>query len=154
MKFLNELLKEQNYTDPTNPSMEVDDDTFPGDNNSDDQEGQAEDNQTSDDEMNTDDKSDIKGVVDKATENPDKQGAIRFVPGAHLVYKRQSKDGTYEELWMYKNEDVKKALGTRRDIISGTDIPVNKSVSDDNLQSYTIWTTGNVEILHITGLQN
>jgi penicillin V acylase-like amidase (Ntn superfamily) len=147
MKFLNELLNEQEY-----------DDTFPGDDteNPEDELSLGNDKENSEDVsgLDSDDKSDIKDVVNKATENPDKQGAIRVVPGAHLVYKRQSKDGTYEELWMYKNEDVKKALGTRRDIISGTDIPVNKSTSDDASQSYTIWTTGNVEILHITGLQN
>ena len=147
MKLLLELLNDAQQTNNR-------DDSFPGEENDTDNELDSDSGNEDDAELNSDDQSDIKSVVNKATENPDKQGAIRVVPGAHLVYKRQSKDGTYEELWIYKNEDMKSALILRRDIISGTDIPVNKSTSDDAKQSYVIWTTGNMELLHIVGLQN
>ena len=31
-------------------------------------------------------------------DDPDRQGLIRTVKGAHLVYKRKQEDGTYDEL--------------------------------------------------------
>lgn len=130
-----------------------DDDELPGDEEN--PEGDDEGDLFGDEEQDQgDDEEDIEQVVNKATENPNKQGAIRTVPGAHLVYKREQKDGTYEELWMYKNDDMRAALQVRRDIIAGTDIPVNKSTSEDAKQSYTVWTTGNVEMVNIVGLPN
>lgn len=89
-------------------------------------------------------------------EDPDKQGDIRTVPNAHLVYKRQVADGTFEELWFYNSdkdasrsdEDIKK------DILSGTDIDATKLSSEDGTQQYTIWTIGNGQMIQIIGLAN
>lgn len=95
-------------------------------------------------------------LANKATEDPNKQGLIRNVKGAHLVYKRQSEDGTYDELWVYnvQDGDFSKEIKRRRDILSGTDIPPNKTTSPDGAQSYEIWTTSNAEMLLIKGLPN
>lgn len=93
-------------------------------------------------------------IVNTATENPNKQGAIRTVPDADLVYKRKENDGDYEEMWVYHFADMKTALKIRQDILSGTDIKIYKRSSDDGKQIYDMWTTGNTEILKISGLPN
>jgi len=86
-------------------------------------------------------------------DNPNKQGIIRHVDKAHLVYKRQTPDGTFEELWSYNiSTDMKDELTIRRKILSGTDIPSQKTQSPDGSQAYTITTMGNGQLLHITGL--
>lgn len=88
-------------------------------------------------------------------QDPNRQGTIRRVKNAHLVYKRQSDDGTFEELWIYKQGDkFDDELEIRRDILAGTDIPVNKTQSDDKRQQSDTWTSGNVQMLRITGLTN
>lgn len=88
-------------------------------------------------------------------EDPDRQGLIRTVKSAHLVYKRQAEDGSYEELWTYNiDNDVRNELKIRRDILAGTDIPPNKRQSNDGTQHYDLWTLGNVQMLHIEGLPN
>ena len=93
--------------------------------------------------------------TDEKTEDPDKQGIIRTVDHAHLVYKRQSDEGSYEELWLYKTDDaVNDELEIRRDILSATDIPEKKMKSDDGSQYYELWTVGNVQYLNIFGLPN
>lgn len=96
----------------------------------------------------------LDSVVDKATENPNKVGVIRTVPKAHLIYKRASENGGYEELWMYNIGDYSHDLKTKQAILSGTDIPVNKTSSEDGKQSYTMWSAGNAELIHIVGLPN
>jgi len=104
-----------------------------------------------DDEMGMED--DL-GMEDEP-EDPNKQGVIRNITGAHLVYKRQDEEGTYEELWMYKVDDgIKDELEVRRDILAGTDIPQGKTKSDDKTQEFELWTSGNVQFLQITGLPN
>ena len=86
---------------------------------------------------------------------PDRQGVIRRVKGAHLVYKRQQDDGSFEELWVYKQGDkFKDELNLRRDILAGTDIPVEKTMSQDRSQKAETWASGNVQFLNITGLPN
>ncbi|MGZ8924309.1 MAG: hypothetical protein ACXW2E_00365 [Nitrososphaeraceae archaeon] len=101
------------------------------------------------------DSDELDQVASKASEDSDRQGVIRTVPGAQLVYKRETEEGTYEELWMYNtNDSMQDALQIRQTIIAGTDIPVNKIASDDGKQQYSIWTTGNIEMLQIKGLQN
>lgn len=92
---------------------------------------------------------------DLEDDDPNKQGVIRKVTSAHLVYKRKDEEGTYEELWIYKlNGEFKDELEIRRDILAGTDIPQNKMKSEDGAQSYQLWTSGNVQWLNITGLPN
>ena len=88
-------------------------------------------------------------------DDPDYQGVIRTIPDAHLVYKRQQEDGTFNELWQYNiGKDFRKELETRRAILAGTDIPVTKMASPDNNQTYELWTAGNCQLLNIRGLPN
>jgi len=88
-------------------------------------------------------------------DDPNYQGVIRTVPSAHLVYKRQLGDGTFDELWQYNlGDDFKRELKVRRAILAGTDIPINKMRSPDNSQTYELWTVGNGQLLKVNGLPN
>ena len=125
---------------------------------------QSSENIAVDDQYGLDDPNDgdVDGVetgtapIDKQEwDDPDYQGAVRTVPSAHLVYKRQLEDGTFDELWQYNlGDDFKKELKIRRAIIAGTDIPINKMRSPDNTQSYELWTIGNGQMLKVKGLPN
>ena len=85
----------------------------------------------------------------------DRQGVIRTAPNAHLIYKRQSEEGNYDELWIYNTgADMKDELEIRRHILAGTDIPTNRTKSDDGTQLYTLSSMGNAQYLHIRGLPN
>jgi len=87
--------------------------------------------------------------------DPDRAGIIRTVKNAHLVYKRQEEDGTYEELWIYNIHDsTNDEMDIRRDILAGTDIPAHKTKSLDGQQSYSAITMGNAQMLKVTGLPN
>lgn len=86
--------------------------------------------------------------------DPDKQGLIRTVPNAHLVFKRETADGSFEELWVYNVSELRGSMDTRKAILAGTDIPTNKTKSPDGNQTYELWSAGNAEMLMITGLQN
>lgn len=86
-------------------------------------------------------------------DDPDYQGFIRTVPDAHLVYKRQQPDGTFNELWVYNiGNDFRKELEIRKGILAGTDIPLNKMKSPDGGQQYELWTAGNAQMMFITGV--
>lgn len=100
------------------------------------------------------DTSDIGDIANHATDDPDKQGVIRAVDKAHLVYKRSSESGGFEELWVYNIGTLKDDLDVRKAILSGTDIPPNQTTSKDGSQTYTMWSAGNAEMIHITGLPN
>lgn len=78
----------------------------------------------------------------------------RYVKGAHLVYKRATETGSYEELWVYPSIDVKQDSTTRKAILSGTDIEPNSFKSKDGSQSVESWSAGNAQMLFITGLPN
>lgn len=85
----------------------------------------------------------------------DVEGLVRTVPGARLIFKRQSDDETYEELWFYKivpglHSEVK----IRKKILAGTDIPERQTKSEDGSQKYKVWTAGDRQFLHILGLPN
>jgi hypothetical protein len=87
-------------------------------------------------------------------EDPNKQGVIRTVKGAHLVYKRTTPDGRFEELWIY-NITPAKAKGEmkiKQAILAGTDIPLGKQSSEDGESSYEMVTLGNATMVKITGL--
>lgn len=96
----------------------------------------------------------LDAVSDKASEDPNRQGLIRTVRGAHLVYKRESDSGTFEELWLYNVTTLQDEMTVRKAILAGTDIPPNKSQSPDGSQTYRVWSAGNAEMLLISGLQN
>lgn len=91
------------------------------------------------------------------SQDPDRQGILRKVKHAHLVFKRATPDGTFTELWSYNtgNKDkYKDELEIRKDILAGTDIPSDRNKSDDGSQSYQLWSVGNVQMMKIMGLPN
>ena len=88
-------------------------------------------------------------------ESMNRQGTIRRVENAHLVFKRQTDSGDFEELWVFKQgKDEKDAFEIRKDIIAGTDIPENKTISDDKKQKLESWSSGNIQMIYISGLPN
>lgn len=96
---------------------------------------------------------DFSELDDQEEDDPDRQGIIRTVPNAHLVYKRSEEDGTFTELWIYNvGEDFEEELQTRRAILAGTDIENNKMMSPDGQQKFSVWTAGNAQLLQVTGL--
>ncbi len=86
----------------------------------------------------------------------DKQGIIRTVPNAHLVFKRQNPEGTFDELWIYNvsRDQMQSEVAIREKILSGTDIEINQLESEDGSQTAEMWTVGNVQFLYIMGLSN
>jgi hypothetical protein len=99
--------------------------------------------------------SDKDDTKDKKTkkEDPNKQGLIRRIPKAHLVYKRKISDGTFEELWMYNIEKgIKDELDIRSAILSGTDVDPKIGASQGGKQRYILWTSNNVQMLQVSGL--
>lgn len=122
-------------------------------------EEEQEDNTDGEDTENfdydeVDDLEDIDNDSEESNENPNKAGLIRRVQNAHLVYKKQTPDGSYEELWIYNTDNMKDEIKIKREILSGTDIPNDKTSSDDGSQSYDLWTVGNVQMLNVKGLPN
>lgn len=107
-------------------------------------------NDDGDNKKSSDDKKD-----DKKKENPDKQGVLRKIQNAHLIYKRQDVDGTYTELWTYDiQKGVKDEFNIRNAILNGTDIDHKTGSSPDNVQRYELWTSGPRQFMQITGLPN
>lgn len=87
--------------------------------------------------------------------NPNLQGMIRKIPRAHLIYKRETDEGAYEELWIYNIQTgMRDEFDIRKKILDGTDIPHNNTQSPDGSQKYNLWTSGNAQLIHITGLPN
>lgn len=98
--------------------------------------------------------SDTSIPNDEESEDPDRQGMIRTVPNAHLVYKRKSDEGQYEELWIYQSGKDSDAMLIKRNILAGTDIDPTNMQSEDGSQTYELWPIGNAHMLKITGLPN
>lgn len=87
--------------------------------------------------------------------NSDKQGLIRKIKGAHLVYKRINEDGTYDELWMYNiSRGSRNEYEIRSEILANTDIEQKSGVSASGTQKYILWTNNNVQMMQVTGLPN
>lgn len=127
--------------------IDVDQESIPDDTDEFDGDVDPEEYTDRDEESDTDDDAD-------ENINPDRQGLIRTVPNAHLVYKRKEPTGTFSELWAYNVPDLRAELQIRQAILSGTDIPINQTQSDDGSQQYRMWSVGNGELLKITGLPN
>lgn len=89
-------------------------------------------------------------------EDPNKQGIIRIVKKAHLVYKRQMPDGLYEELWIFNTGDKSSndEFSIRREILRGTDIEPHETHSKDGIQHYGTWSVGNAQMMHVIGIPN
>lgn len=114
-----------------------------------------DDSRFSDVETDNNEPEDETGYEEEVMNDPDRQGEIRKVENAHLVYKRQTEDGTFDELWVYnidKNDDH--YLSTKKAILAGTDIPDDALVSSDKKQRYELITMGNAQLLKIYGLPN
>lgn len=105
-----------------------------------------------DGEQGGEEPSELDDIADEATEDPDRSGLIRTVKGAHLVYKRETEEGAFEELWIYNVDDLRKEMEIKKAILAGTDIPTNKTSSPDGSQTYEIWSAGNAEMLLVKGL--
>ena len=88
--------------------------------------------------------------------DPDKQGLIRTIPGAHLVFKRKVEEGTFDELWIYSinEKGLRTEYQVRAEILAGTDIPINQTKSEDGSQYCELWTAGTAQLLFISGLPN
>lgn len=158
MYLLKEFLKRNLLAEADNININPDDeseDLLSPDNT---EQGVGDDNlegkgELDDTEEDPNDDNELEQVASKATENPDRQGVVRAVRGAHMVYKRQVEDGTYEELWVFNSPDtIAKNMHIRKAILAGTDIPTNKTSSPDGKQQYELWTAGNAELLNIKGL--
>lgn len=107
-----------------------------------------------DEEMQgSEDDLDYSGTGSDKESNPDYQGQLRSVTGANLVYKRQTQDGTYDELWIYSiGKDMASEFAIRKAILSGTDIDPNTQESDDGSQHSKSITLGNIQFISISGL--
>ncbi len=147
-----ELDSHRNDMKVSHEQQEEDDPTDTEDMIDVDWDGDEERDEMGDEEMGDEEQHDEFGGLDDE-DDPDRQGLIRVVPGAHLIYKRAGEDGTFEELWIYNTENqFDKELEARRAILAGTDIEMNKMKSKDGLQSYELWDAGNAQLLKITGL--
>ncbi len=119
---------------------------------------EMEDKEEDQDDFNLDEEGDdfdLEGGEGEGDEDEDRQGVIRTVDNSHLIFKRQNEEGTYDELWIYNTgADMKDELEIRRNILAGTDIPSNRTKSDDGTQAYTLTSMGNAQYLQIRGLPN
>ena len=104
--------------------------------------------------IDAEDDDQLDQIAQQTSEDPNKQGVLRTVDKARLVYKRNTGDGTFEELWIYKSGTMRSEMEMRKAILAGTDIPVGSNTSEDGTQTFTTWTAGNAELIHITGLPN
>lgn len=117
------------------------------------EEDDTESTELSDNNDNNSDQEDSRD--DTSNDDPDRQGAIRTVEGAHLVYKRQSEDGTYEELWIYReNDDFHNEIEIKRAIVAGTDIEVDDIKDEESEQKVEMWAAGNIQMIKLSNLQN
>jgi hypothetical protein len=92
-------------------------------------------------------------------DDPDRQGMIRTVPDAHLVYKRKDEHNQYTELWIFKQDYTTKMSSKTYDaIIAGTDIPKGRNRSEDGTQTVEAWEIGpptnTLIFVEIKGLTN
>jgi hypothetical protein len=108
------------------------------------------------DEENSDlfSSEDEENELEDNPSNPDKEGLLRTVRGAYLVYKRATAESNFEELWLYNMGNVKTQTHVRNAILAGTDIDPITLRSPTNDQTADVWSKGNVQYLHINGLPN
>lgn len=107
-----------------------------------------------DTDLGAEEHPELDGIANDAVDDPDRQGLIRTVKNAHLVYKRETEDGTFDELWIYNLTTLHDELDVKKAILAGTDIPPNKMTSPDGAQTYHMWSAGNAEMILIKGLPN
>ncbi len=89
------------------------------------------------------------------SEEQDRDGIIRDVAGAYLVYKRVTPDGTYDELWIYNiSPDLTITTKIKHAILAGTDIDSNTQYSNNDEEHASSYSLGNLQFLKLTGLPN
>lgn len=95
------------------------------------------------------------GEEDLGEQDPNFQGIIRTVKGANLVYKRESPDNTFTELWIYNvGKDMRQESQIKRAILAGTDLDPTNGASVDGKQNMDLFTLGNIQFLQINGIQS
>ena len=170
MQLLNELLKVKRISDEDDQHPEESDHDkdfdLEGEEPHDDEHGEEAD--VSDDQEQ-DPKLNFSGNPQEPLQNdgnaegeqteqeptdPNHAGIIRNVTGAHLIYKRESSDGTYEEMWIFNSGEFRKDIEIKKAIIAGTDIPSHSTKSPDGSQELKMWSAGNADIIVLTGLAN
>ena len=105
-----------------------------------------------DDKEETEEKEDKDQDDQKGDGKGDKEGMIRVVKGAHLVYKRKNEDGLYDELWVFPTSNVFSDEKIVDKILAGTDIEKSNGTNEDGTQEYEYWTIGNVNMMKVIGL--
>lgn len=81
------------------------------------------------------------------------EGDIRNVENAELVYKREQPDGNYNELWIVNvGREYDNSYQVQRNILAGTDIDPGHLESEDGSQQLELYSVGNIQFLHITGM--
>lgn len=154
MKFLAELMTDWRRLGPDNANLPSPSEQGTGEFDLDSDEDIADTLPNPNGEQDAPNDPELDGIQDQAEEDPDRAGLIRTVVGAHLIYKRKTEDGSFEELWIYNISSLRDEMKVRKAILAGTDIPVSKMKSEDGDQEYTLWAVGNAELLNITGLPN
>jgi hypothetical protein len=115
--------------------------------------GEDEEPEFGDDGDDFYDQFDDEDFDDEDAEDENFSGIIRTVKGAALAYKRETGDGTFEELWVYNSDgDFSTESEIKSAILAGTDIDESKLMSDNGEQKADLWTVGNVTFLKTTGL--
>lgn len=113
-----------------------------------------EEGEEGEDLFGSDEEMDEEGEFGEESSDPDKEGLIRTVRGAYLVYKRATAESNYEELWIYNMGNVKTQTHVRNAILAGTDVDPITLRSPTNDQTAEVWSKGNIQYLHINGLPN
>lgn len=106
------------------------------------------------DDYDEDESEPAKPIVD-----PDRQGVVRIVKDAHLIYKRKDDHNKYTELWVFKENKISKTAGRTYDaILAGSDIPKGYVQSPDGSQTVVKWEVGPPDntliYVEIKGMQN
>lgn len=130
---------EAGFVDYTRDDDEGADDDQQVDGEQGDEELDGEQQQPQDDEQGDDQELSQDGEQG----DPDRQGDIRTVPEAHLVYKRKNENNLFDELWIFKmNQHDTWTMKTFDAILAGTDIPKGSTTSDDGSQTVERWEVG------------
>jgi hypothetical protein len=107
---------------------------------------------------------DILGGTEKEQEdseqedltNKNRQGNIRTVESARLIYKRKNDTSRYDELWIFNIDQygVDDSSKIKDAILAGTDIPEDQKESETGEENYEIWHVGDMAFLKISNLPN
>lgn len=80
-------------------------------------------------------------------------GPVRRVPRAKFLSKHKNEDGTFTERWMYLAQSIDDLVNIKRQILAGTDIPVDATSSRDGKEGFVIEQFGDVVWMTINGVK-